>query len=87
MIECEEVVVLGIYKKIRGKICSMTNSLRFQTKVGKLATLAVVLFYVLFLCKTKARLIHDKINLSSLMTLFYNYDTAGQVLNNNNSLL
>ena len=39
MIECEKVVVLGMYKKCCGKVSSKMNSLRFQTKVGKLATL------------------------------------------------
>ena len=39
--ECEKVVVIGIYKKNSGKVCSITNSLRSQTKVWKLTTLSI----------------------------------------------
>ena len=47
VVECEKVIVFGIYykKKSRGKVCSIKNSLRSQTKVWKLATLVVVCFY------------------------------------------
>ena len=39
MIKCEQIMVLGIYKKSLGKICSITKSLRSQTKVWRLVTL------------------------------------------------
>ena len=38
-IECEKVVVLGIRKRSCEKVCTITESLRSQTKVWKLATL------------------------------------------------
>ena len=44
--ECEKVVVIGIYKKNSGKVCSITNSLRSQTKVWKLATLSVFQMFI-----------------------------------------
>ena len=36
---CEKVVVLSMYRKSHGKLSSITNSLRSQTKVWELATL------------------------------------------------
>ena len=38
---CEKAIVLGIYKKNSGKVCSIINSLRSETKVWKLATVDV----------------------------------------------
>ena len=38
----KNVLVLSIYKKSSRKVCSITKSLRSQTKVWKLATLTVV---------------------------------------------
>ena len=46
---CKEVLVLSIYKKTSRKVCSITKSLRSQTKVWKLETLGENLkFYLIF---------------------------------------
>ena len=34
VMECEKVIVLGIYKKNSRKVCGTKNSLRCQTKSG-----------------------------------------------------
>ena len=42
----KNVVVSGIYKKSSRKVCNITNSLRSQTEVWKLATLSIcTIFY------------------------------------------
>ena len=41
---CKNVLVLGIYEKSSRKVCSITKSLRSQTKVWKLATLCSTAF-------------------------------------------